>query len=138
MLLQQLVMTYNSHKDEKKVDSAQQKPSKKGGWKAAIFLLCKNTSSLIGLYVRLSTLSIFTFFCLQSLPQQSDFRSLACLQTSSHTSQMNFINLHPQRLRMSKYGLAYPISSLCFQPLQPIPSWEGSKQLFWLVSFILW
>nr|POE96673.1 protein nrt1/ ptr family 5.4 [Quercus suber] len=32
-------MTYNSHKDDKNVNSAQQKPSKKGGWKVAIFLL---------------------------------------------------------------------------------------------------
>ncbi|KAM3733673.1 hypothetical protein ACB098_11G154400 [Castanea mollissima] len=31
-------MTYNSREDDKKVDSAQKKPSK-GGWKAAIFLL---------------------------------------------------------------------------------------------------
>ncbi|KAK7813315.1 hypothetical protein CFP56_005482, partial [Quercus suber] len=53
----------------------------------------------------------------------SDLHSLAWLQTSSHTSQMNFINVPPlQLIRMLTFGPVYPISSLCLQPLS-IPSW---------------
>ena len=55
-------MTHNSHKDTKKQVSAQQKPSR-GGWNAAIFIICKTTSwSLISfIFIFDQTPLIFTF-----------------------------------------------------------------------------